>query len=204
MSDIITEKTEKKLLSLDEFLAMSREARLEIIDGVTVEMVAAGTHQLIGGNIYRVLDAHNQANGLGVLFYDGMIFLMFSIEKRLKNSYIPDIAFILTQNILDTWNVDKPYPGVPDLAIEIVSPDDSPIDVMRKRRTYLEKGTQELLILYPDLEEVHQYTQQGVKIYSKPEEAVEMAIFPGLSGLTLEVIFKLPDWAIKLRAKNSE
>lgn len=194
---------EQSWMTLDEFLAL--DTRVEIIEGELVEMAAVGgTHQLIGGNIYRVLDDHNQARQLGLLSYDGLIFLMFSIEKRLKNSFVPDIAFIFTANILPSWNLDKPYPGVPDLAIEIISPDDNPIEVMRKRRTYLAKGTKELWLVYPDVEEVHQYTPDGVRIYTQPDEAIQTNLFPDLTTLTLKAIFALPDWALRLRPKAEE
>ncbi len=196
---------EQSLMTLDDFLALGPNARVEIVEGELVEMAAVGgTHQLIGGNIYRVLDEHNQARQLGLLSYYGLIFLMFSIEKRLKNSFVPDIAFIFTANILPTWNLDKPYPGVPDLAIEIISPDDNPIEVIQKRRTYLAKGTQELWLVYPDVEEVHQNTSDGVRIYTQPDEAIQTALFPDLTTLTLKVIFALPDWALRLRSKSSD
>lgn len=194
---------EQSWMTLDEFLAL--DTRVEIIEGELVEMAAVGgTHQLIGGNIYRVLDDHNQGHQLGLLSYDGLIFLMFSIEKRLKNSFVPDIAFIFTANILPSWNLDKPYPGVPDLAIEIISPDDNPIEVMRKRRTYLAKGTKELWLVYPDVEEVHQYTPDGVRIYTQPDEAIQTNLFPDLTTLTLKAIFTLPDWALRLRPKAED
>lgn len=194
----MTDHVQTKPITLDELMAM--DERVEIINGEIVEMAAAGAiHQIIGSNIFVVLHPVVTEKGLGAVFYDGMTFLMFSPAGRLKDSFIPDISFIRNENIPAKWDPHKPHPGVPDLAIEIVSPGDDADTVQTKRRTYLEKGTEQVWVVYPQTREVHQFRRDGkpeIRIYKEGETLDCEALFPGLA-LTTEMIFKLPAWAIK-------
>ncbi len=194
MADRTTEKT---LLSLDDLMAMGSDARVEIIDGELIEMVAAGViHAMIGGKIVTVFNKHLELHPIGAVMQDGATFLMFSSARGLKNSFVPDVSFIRNENVPPGWNPEKPHPGAPDLAVEIVSPTDDPEEVQWKRRTYLQKGTQQVWLVYFRLREVHQYTAEGVKIYSQPDEQIDVeALLPGMTGLTLGAIFDLPSWA---------
>ena len=164
-------------------------------------MVAAGVlHQIIVGNVYYPLEVYNRQHELGSVFTDGLTYLMHSDPSSLKHSFVPDVSFLRSENIPAGFDISKPFPGVPDLAVEVISPNDKAIDVQEKILIYLEKGTEEVWALYPELgsQSVQQYRRDSstVRIYQKPEEAVDAsALFPGLDGLTVEAIFKLPKWA---------
>jgi Uma2 family endonuclease len=67
------------------------------------------------------------------------------------------VSFIRLENIPADWDLEKPHPGVPDLAVEVVSPGDSAEDVQAKVRTYLDKGAQQVWVLYPKTKEIHQF-----------------------------------------------
>lgn len=194
MADRTIEKP--TLLSLDDLMAMGRDARVEIINGELVEMVAAGVlHAMLGANIVGVFRMYLPTHPIGAVMQDGATYLMFSSARGLKNSFVPDVSYIRNENVPPGWNPEKPHPGAPDLAVEIVSPTDDPEEVQWKRRTYLQKGTQQVWLVYFRLREVHQYTAEGVKIYSQPEEQIDVeALLPGMTGLTLAAIFDLPAW----------
>jgi len=194
----MTDEVQTQPISLDDLIAM-RE-RVEIINGEIVEMAAAGAiHQIIGSNIFVVVHPLVIEKQLGAVFYDGMTFLMHSPARRLKDSFVPDISFIRNENIPVNWDPNKPHPGVPDLAIEIVSPGDDPDDLQTKRKTYLAKGTEQVWIIYPQTREVHQFRRDNnpeIRIYKEGEKLDCEALFPGLV-LTTDMIFNLPAWAIK-------
>jgi Uma2 family endonuclease len=188
-----------KLLTLDELLKLG-DVRVEIVDGELIEMAAAGmVHQLIGGNVYDILKPHVKLHDLGLLIYDGFTYLMFSTSKGLKDSFVPDISFIRKENLLPDFDPHKPYPGVPDLAIEIISPNDEADVLQRKINTYLEKGTEQVWVMYFSTREVYQYRRDKnpyVRVYSGAEKLDVEALFPGLE-LTTAMIFLLPDWMIQ-------
>jgi len=194
----MTDQVLTKPITLDDLMAI--DERIEIINGEIVAMAAAGAvHQIIGSNCYDVLKPFATANDLGFVFYDGMTYLMFSPVGRLKDSFVPDISFIRNDNIPADWDPNKPHPGVPDLAIEIVSPGDDGDDVQTKRRTYLEKGSEQVWVMYPKSQEVHQFRRDGspeIRIYKMGQTLDCEALFPGLI-LTTDTIFKMPAWVIK-------
>lgn len=186
-------------LSLDEMMRMG--VTVEIINERMVEKVGAGgLHHIIVGNIVRILDGFNVITGLGAVFVDGLIYLMYSDERHLKNSFVPDVSFIRRQNIPADWNVEKPFPGVPDLAIEVISPGDEAEDVYEKVRVYLDKGTQQVWLTFPKTKELHQYIAgeiETARIYKGSQQIDAEALFPGIEGLTTDAIFAMPAWMSK-------
>lgn len=194
-------EAEKLILSLNDLLAMGEDARVEIIEWELTPMVAAGgVHQIIAMNIIRVLDGYVSSRDLGQILPDGMTYLMNSQTVGLRNSFVPDVSFISNENVPEEWDAEKPHPGTPNLAVEIISPGDNADDVQRKLRTYLDEGTEQIWLVYPRSQEIHQYingTPEQVKLYKGNMSIDAEALFPGLEGLTLEAIFKLPKWALK-------
>lgn len=193
MADILLEE---KLLTLDELLVMSQSQHVEIIDGELIEMGGAGIlHGLIGGNIYHLLRLYLNEHDIGVALGDGAIFLMYSPAARLKDSYSPDVAFLRHDNVPADWDAEQPHPGAPNLAVEIVSPGNDASSIQYKRMTYLEKGSEQVWLVYPRLREVHIYTQSDVMIFKGDTAINASAVFPGIAPLPLSAIFKLPVWA---------
>ena len=192
---------EKQNISLDDLLAMSEDIRIEIINGEIIEMAAAGIlHNIIIGNIFRVLDFFVVRHELGSVFTDGLTYLMYSDPSTLKDSFISDVSFIRNTNTPAEFDIIKPHPGAPDLAVEVISPNDKAVNVQDKILTYLEKGTEQVWIAYPDIgnQSLHQYHKGSstIRIYQKPDEAIDTGeLFPGLNDLTIATIFKLPKWA---------
>jgi Uma2 family endonuclease len=186
-----------RLISLEELLAMG-DARVEIINGEVKHMSpVGGLHHIIEGNLIRILDNYVVANGIGIVFMDGLIYLMHSEARGLKDSFVPDVSFIRSENIPANWQIEKPFPGVPDLAVEVMSPEDKANEVEAKAQTYLQKGTQEVWIIYPDTQSVHQYRSSQpdtIRIYSGSKQIDTVALFPELQ-LSTDTIFNLPAWA---------
>jgi Uma2 family endonuclease len=74
----------------------------------------------------------------------------------------PDVAFVTFQ----TCPADRefvlrgnPMPVVPDLAIEVVSPNDAESETRLKRRDYLRAGVKSVWIVYPEDREIYCYSQ---------------------------------------------
>lgn len=189
---------EKTAITLDDVLAMG-DRRIEIIDGQIIDMpFGGGIHQLCGRNTYRVLDTHVSNTGIGEVFFDGLTYLMNSPLANLKDSFMPDVSFIRLSNIPADWDITKPHPGVPTLAVEVVSPGDQAEDIQKKVRTYLNKGTEQVWVLYPLTKELHQFIggdPETVRSYKLGETIDAEALFPGIQGLTTDALFALPAWA---------
>jgi Uma2 family endonuclease len=134
----------------------------EVVDGRPVERTPMSTLAVVvRDNIYNLLRERHQASGGGYLFGDGVIYLMWKAERGLKGAFMPDISFIRAQNRVADWDVTLNYPGVPDLAVEVVSPTDTAELVMTKARRYLERGTEQVWLVFPGLREIYVYRRES-------------------------------------------
>jgi Uma2 family endonuclease len=203
VAPIINEAT--RLMTLDEFIGHENQ-RLEIIDGETVEMTAAGmVHQAIARNAFRALDQFCLANPIGEVFQDQTTYLMFSTARGLKNAFLPDVSFIRNESIMPLDDPKRPYPGAPDLAVEVISPSDNSDDVLKKVRVYFDKGTDEVWLVFPETREVHQFrrdTLDTARIYTG-EQVIETPMLSGFM-LPLHQLFALPEWMQRQRGESQE
>lgn len=198
---------EKQAITLEDLLALGEDACFEIINWEKIDMApAGGTHQLIARNILWILETYVRENDSGVVLPDQMTYLMNSTEGGLKDSYVPDVSYFTHDNVPEGWDVDKPHPGAPDLAVEIISPNDNAEIVQTKVQTYLAQGTQEVWLVFPKTLEVHQHsnaTPDAIRKYTG-SVAIETALFPNIHGMTTDAIFTLPAWATKSADDNQE
>ncbi|MGH2586523.1 MAG: Uma2 family endonuclease, partial [Dehalococcoidia bacterium] len=66
-----------------------------------------------------------------------------------KRAYVPDFVFV--RGVPPGFGaVDGPYRGAPDIAVEILSPDDRISRVRRKVRFYLENGVRIVWLIDPE------------------------------------------------------
>lgn len=167
----------------------------EIIDGSAVERVPMiPLSVIVRDNIYRFLRTINDEEKRGYLFGDGVIYLMWKTERGLKGAFMPDVSFIRAENVVADWDITLNYPGVPDLAVEVVSPTDLAEIVMTKARRYLERGMEQLWLVFPTLQEVYVYhrdTPDSVQILRGETTLDVGAFFPGVQ-LPIVEFFKLP------------
>ncbi len=62
----------------------------------------------------------------------------------------PDVAFVRRERVEAAGRVRGYWPGAPDLAVEVVSPNDRPAEVEDKIGTWLAHGTRMVVAVYPD------------------------------------------------------
>jgi Uma2 family endonuclease len=187
--------TQLKLITESELMALGSDAHVEIINGEVVEMAPAGMlHHLIAGNIYRALYGFVERGKSGYVFMDGLICLLDIERTGIRGAYVPDVCFIRKGRIPEEYDLSRPFPGAPDLAVEVMSPGDSVEAVLAKVRQYLDKGTEQVWVVYPTQQEVHQYIrgEMGVRTYSGADNIDASALFPGLT-LVAQDLFTLPE-----------
>ncbi len=179
-----------------ELMALGSNARVEVVEGEIVEKPASGMHhQFVGGNIYNVLYTCVKQHNLGFVFYDGLIYLLNQEGQHLRGARVPDVSFIRKGMIPKGWNLERPFPGAPTLAVEVVSPDDDAEDLLKRTRDYLRAGSEQVWIAYPSEREVHQHKRGAdvVRVYTNDADAIDTAdLFPGLTLIVGE-IFALPE-----------
>ena len=185
----------EKLITETELLALGSETRVEVIDGAIIEMSPNGMlHLFVGGNIYDVVKPFVISNGLGYVFSDGLLCILDSTQRGIKGAQVPDVCFIRKGRIPADFDLSRPFPGAPDLAVEVVSPGDDGNILLKRVRKYLQFGAEQVLVIYPEEREVHQYRRGSdtIQVYKNAGQMDVEALFPGLA-LMLEAIFKLPE-----------
>jgi Uma2 family endonuclease len=178
-----------KLITADELRGMGDIGRCELIYGELVMMSPAGFgHGEIALRIGRFLGNFAEENDLGIVVAAETGFL---IERDPDLVRAPDAGFVRKGRVPKTvWN--KYFPGVPDLAVEVTSPDDTKRETAEKVNMWLAHGTISCWVADPATMTVtiHRTAKRAVRLGSSDKITNE----PALPGFILPVsrIFKRP------------
>lgn len=122
-------------------------ARFELVRGELREMSPAGSqHGRYAINISTPLDIHVKANQLGVVYAAET---GFHLSADPDTVLAADVAFVTRARFEASGDVVSFFPGPPDLAAEVVSPNDSYAAVDEKIAEWLDGGTRMLLLVNP-------------------------------------------------------
>ena len=122
-------------VTVDELEKLSLPFPAELYDGKVVYKMPNPAHGMIQNTIGRKIGNHLESNPIGIVFSDTNYRLW---PERKRESRAPDVSFILNGRLPE--NLFR-YPAMaPDLAVEILSPDDSFEDMMGKVDEYLSQG----------------------------------------------------------------
>ena len=141
--------TATKIMTLDEFLALPEtEPYSEFIRGTVVEKTGIGwNHGLLMAQLAAML-----ANGTRDTRAGWPMVSPLHVQRTESRAYLPDIALVLRQHLPTDRRVlsHGPLEHIPDLAIEILSPDDRPTRVAEKVSFYMRNETPLLWVVDPD------------------------------------------------------
>lgn len=177
----------QKLYTVQEFEAFlarpENDDRLfELIHGEIVEKMPTELHAAIVYLIVGHLFVYFQQNPIGWALPEAR----YGLPKDKRNSRIPDIAVIIGR---DRPLVEKgAAPYVPDLAIEVQSPDDSLKKMRAKADYYLETGTKMVWLIYTESRLAEVYTPDGQRLLNLDQMLDGGDVLPGFK-LTVRDIF---------------
>ncbi|MCP9495089.1 MAG: Uma2 family endonuclease [Pyrinomonadaceae bacterium MAG19_C2-C3] len=137
-----------KLMTADELFEMpDDDFCYELVRGELKRMApAGGEHGAKTMNLAAPLKVFVDVHNLGVVFAAETGFIL---EENPDLVRAPDIAFVQREHIPSS-GVPKGYvKGAPDLAVEVVSPNDKLYEVDEKVDDYLAAGTLTVCIVYP-------------------------------------------------------
>ena len=94
----------------------------------------------------------------------------------------PDFWFLRADRVPTGEAGRKFYSGAPDLAVEVLSPSDRFVDVMRKVRDYLEAGTRLVWVIDPDGRSAALFPAEGAPRLIGEDGVLDgMDVLPGFS-----------------------
>jgi len=160
-------------------LAVQDEPLYEIVNGQRVELPPMSAYATWrASRLHGRLWPYAEDKGLGVSVAE-MLFVL-DAEHNLRRR--PDVAFVSTAR----WPLDRALPEtgdwevVPDLAVEVISPNDVFKDVLAKVREYFHYGVQVVWVIAPEERQVYVYdAPTHVRILTGQDELPGGEVVPG-------------------------
>ena len=136
-----------RLITAEEFAEMTGDGLHELVRGEVVEMPTPGArHGEIATQMSFLLKAHTTPRDLGKVLSNDAGYIL---ERDPDSTRGPDVSFIRRDRVPAGGLPDGPFPGPPDLAVEVLSPHDRIGDVDDKIDMYLAAGCPLVVILHP-------------------------------------------------------
>ncbi len=161
----------------DDLLLIPEGYRFELIDGLLVERYMGAESSLIGGKLFRLVGNHVAPQKLGHMFTAECGYQIFPDPNRVRYA---DGSFIARGRLPN----EKPPRGhvriPPDMAFEVVSPNDLAEGVEAKIEEYLQAGVRLLWVVYPVSQTVYIYRAGGgISRLTKSQELTGEDVIPG-------------------------
>lgn len=180
--------------SIDDYLALPNDVRVELIDGVFYDMAAPSyLHNQIAIQIWKALDDYIYKNNgkcsASIAPTD------VQLDKDDKTMVQPDVLVTCDRNKITYARVV----GAPDLIIEVLSESNWYHDVYRKKSKYESSGVREYWIVMPKQSKIIVYF---FKKSSKPIEytfndIIPVNIWDGKCTIDFKVISERLDYLFK-------
>ena len=143
----------EKPVTIDDMYRMPKDGRkYELVDGEIVVSPAGMLHAEIVINIVHIIATYLDENRIGKVYGDnmGLIFPNGNLRS-------PDVSFIRMEKLPEGKSPVTFGEMVPDLAVEVLSPSDSPRHVAQKIGEFLEYGAALVWLVDPQARTVTVY-----------------------------------------------
>jgi Uma2 family endonuclease len=156
------------------------DALYEVVNGRIVEVPAMSAYaSRIAGRLRDAIQGVVRPAGLGFVEIESMFILDRDAGLRRR----PDVAFVST----DRWPLDRDLPTsgdfdvVPDIVIEVLSPNDLGSAIAEKIREYFRHEVRQVWIVQPATRDVSVYrSTKRIEVFEDADVLVAEDILPGL------------------------
>ena len=173
------------LAQAPEFV-LDPEKRYEFVDGQPKEKEMPGArHSGVGTRLSAKMWMHADTHHLGGVYAEA------SFQVGLKER-IPDVAFVALDRIPPEGEPETKWPFAPDLAVEVISPNDIFDEVFTKMREYFAAGVKEVWLISTEhrLVIVH-HSLSHTDMLEEEHELTCEALLPGFRCRVAD-LFKSP------------
>jgi Uma2 family endonuclease len=150
------------LLTADELRTLDTlHKRTELVRGRLVVREPAGfRHGVVAMELATIIASHAKTHSLGLVVAAETGFKLASNPDTVR---APDVAFIRADRV--PRPLPKGFPSLaPDLAVEVLSPDDRPADVLEKVSDWLRGGTRLVWVIDAERRLARVYRADGTEV----------------------------------------
>lgn len=183
----VLEELIKERQQLETPKIIDADKQLEYVNGSPeVKEMAGAKHGGVGGRLYRRIGNFVEENNLGEVYGPDTTFLIGENER------LPDISFVSIERIPPEGEPTGAWSFAPDLAIEVISPNDVFQKVLVKVNDYFNAGVQQIWLVLPEDKRLMIFKSPSqIKVLTENEELVCEDILQGFR-CPLKMIFRNP------------
>jgi len=160
MTSIVIENSQEKSihssesipkLTLEQFLSLpENDESYELIDGEAIKKVSPKFfHSSLTTVFWAELSGWSR--GIGQVSIEWSVIL----KRRGKDwGPVPDLLYLSYERLAADWREDAPCPVLPELVIEIVSPEQTFNQLAQKATDYLSAGVERVWVVYPPMRSI--------------------------------------------------
>lgn len=162
-------KAVETLVTAAELLEKHPAFACELEEGRIVRVSPAGwKHGKVLARIIAKVATFVERKKLGLVVSGETGFL---VRRDPDTVRAPDLAFVSHATLGTSEPAGETYfPCAPDLAVEVLSPDDSWVKIEKKTREYLDAGAKAVWVVNPETESVHVYEGAAVRVLTKKDK----------------------------------
>jgi Uma2 family endonuclease len=156
-------------------LDLHPDKEYEIVAGQPEEKTMGGArHSGVGVRLIVRIASHVEAHQLGGVYGPDATFQIG------ENQRIPDVAFVAAARLPAEGEPEGIWPMAPDLAVEIISPNDLYERVISKVEEYLAGGVRQVWLISPEHKTVTIYSSPThTTILTEADDLVSEELLPG-------------------------
>lgn len=164
----------------EELLDLPDEKSYEVVNGQLVERTMGLLSDWVAAQIISLLQAFVMAKRLGWVFPSSTGYQCFDDDPgKLRK---PDASFIRADR-LPRQGLSTPYARIPpDLAVEVVSPNDKAYEIDEKVDEYLRAGVREVWVINPERRNIRIHRADGSLVGLRESDILKGGeVIPGFS-----------------------
>jgi Uma2 family endonuclease len=165
----------KTLLTVEDFLRLAEplDCSYELVEGELIT-VSPGMflHNQVRDNLLVLLKMFVDANRLGTVISE-QSFHLFGETVR-----VPDVAFVRSGRTLPPNKLPE---GAPDLAVEVISPSNTPREIDQRVSDFFAAGCKRVWLVYPEHREIYIHGLSGVVRRRGDDTLEDPELLPGFA-----------------------
>jgi Uma2 family endonuclease len=166
-------------MTVEEFARMctAETQDYELVEGELIPLPSANPiHADIRGRLEYVLRHYFYSNPAGLVLSE--------VDCQINDDTVrrPDLAIFLAGRLDGVDRRNIPLPFAPDIAVEVLFPSETALDVNRKVLQYLAGGSREVWVLDHENREIFIHTNQGIRLLRGAGAVLDTPSLPGFSA----------------------